>query len=71
MLSRYGVDDLRIMGRYSWGLDNVQIYHGYPMDIFTLYLHFIHGMSNLYPAIIHTPILQEHRELGQFRVELN
>ena len=63
MLSRYGVDDLQIMGR-DRGLDNVQIYHGYPMDIFTLYLHFIHGMSNLYPAIIHTPILQEHPNLS-------
>ena len=48
------------MGGYFLSLDNPQIWHGYPVDISTCYLSCIHGMSTLNPAVIHTPILQEH-----------
>ena len=61
MSSRYGIDDLWIMGRYSWSLDNVQISHGYPMDNPTRYLPCICSISTLYPAVIHTYTVQEHR----------
>ena len=59
MLSRYGVDDLWIMGRHSWSLDNVQMWHGYHVDNPTRYLPCIHGISALYPRYI-CPISNRH-----------
>ena len=66
MLSRYGVNDLWIMGRYSWSLDNAQMQHGYPVDNPTQYLPSIHGISTLNPAIIHTYTVQEHQKQDSF-----
>ena len=56
----YGVVNLQILAGYTLPLDNQQIWHGYLMDKSTCYLWCIHGMSTLNPAVIHTPILQEH-----------
>ena len=60
MISRYVLDVLRIMGRYSRRVDKVQILCVHPVDMSTKYMHCIHSISTLYQAVIHTPFPEEH-----------
>ena len=60
MISRYVLDVLRILGRYSRRVVKVQILCVHPVDMYTIYIHCIPGISTPYPTVIHTPFPEEH-----------